>query len=243
MIALQNLRKTFGATVAVRDVSFVAANGEVTGLLGPNGAGKTTTLRLLTGVLKPENGTVHIDGIDAHRQSFEARARLGVVPETVGLYDRLTVREHLVYSAELHGGNRFDVNERVNDVLERVDLTRLASRRAATLSLGQRRRVALARALVHQPANIVFDEPTNGLDVLGVRDVRAEIRRLAAAGCAVIVSTHVMPEISAVCDRIVVLSKGEVVATGTPRELQQRAGASTLEDAFVRTIGTAEGLN
>lgn len=243
MIALQNLRKTFGATVAVRDVSFVAANGEVTGLLGPNGAGKTTTLRLLTGVLRPENGSVHIDGIDAHRQSFEARARLGVVPETVGLYDRLTVREHLVYSAELHGGNRFDVNERVNDVLERVDLTRLASRRAATLSLGQRRRVALARALVHQPANIVFDEPTNGLDVLGVRDMRAEIRRLAAAGCAVIVSTHVMPEISAVCDRIVVLSKGEVVATGTPRELQQRAGASTLEDAFVRTIGTAEGLN
>ena len=243
MIALQNLRKTFGATVAVRDVSFVAANGEVTGLLGPNGAGKTTTLRLLTGVLKPENGTVHIDGIDAHRQSFEARARLGVVPETVGLYDRLTVREHLVYSAELHGGNHFDVNERVNDVLERVDLTRLAGRRAATLSLGQRRRVALARALVHQPANIVFDEPTNGLDVLGVRDMRAEIRRLAAADCAVIVSTHVMPEISAVCDRIVVLSKGEVVATGTPRELQQRAGASTLEDAFVRTIGTAEGLN
>jgi sodium transport system ATP-binding protein len=243
MIALQNLRKTFGATVAVRDVSFVAANGEVTGLLGPNGAGKTTTLRLLTGVLKPENGTVQIDGIDAHRQSFAARARLGVVPETVGLYDRLTVREHLVYSAELHGCNRFDVHERVTDVLERVDLTRLANHRAATLSLGQRRRVALARALVHQPANVVFDEPTNGLDVLGVRDVRAEIRRLAAAGCAVIVSTHVMPEISAVCDRIVVLSKGVVVAAGTPRELQQRAGASTLEDAFVRTIGTAEGLN
>jgi sodium transport system ATP-binding protein len=155
----------------------------------------------------------------------------------------LTVREHLLYSAELHGCKRLDLNRRVNGVLERVDLTRVASRRAATLSLGQRRRVALARALVHEPANVVFDEPTNGLDVLGVRDVRAEIRRLAAAGCAVLVSTHVMPEITAVCDRIVVLAKGEVVATGTPREIQERTGASTLEDAFVRTIGSAEGLN
>ena len=243
MIALQGLHKTFGAIVAVRDVSFKAMNGEVTGLLGPNGAGKTTTLRLLTGALRPENGTVLIDGIDAHRLPFAARARLGVVPETVGLYDRLTVREHLLYSAELHGGKRFDLNRRVNTVLERVDLTRLASRRAATLSLGQRRRVALARALVHEPANIVFDEPTNGLDVLGVRDVRAEIRRLAASGCAVIVSTHVMPEITAVCDRIVVLAKGEVVAMGTPREIQERTGAPTLEEAFVRTIGSAEGLN
>lgn len=243
MIALQGLRKTFGSIVAVRDVSFAAVNGEVTGLLGPNGAGKTTTLRLLTGALTPEKGAVLIDGIDAHRQPFDARARLGVVPETVGLYDRLTVREHLLYSAELHGCKRFDLNKRVNGVLERVDLTRVASRRAATLSLGQRRRVALARALVHEPANVVFDEPTNGLDVLGVRDVRAEIRRLAAAGCAVLVSTHVMPEITAVCDRIVVLAKGEVVATGTPREIQERTGASTLEDAFVRTIGSAEGLN
>ena len=243
MIALQGLRKTFGAIVAVRDVSFEAMNGVVTGLLGPNGAGKTTTLRLLTGALRPENGTVLIDGIDAHRLPFAARARLGVVPETVGLYDRLTVREHLLYSAELHGGKRVDLNRRVNTVLERVDLTRLASRRAATLSLGQRRRVALARALVHEPANIVFDEPTNGLDVLGVRDVRAEIRRLAASGCAVIVSTHAMPEITAVCDRIVVLAKGEVVAMGTPREIQERTGAPTLEEAFVRTIGSAEGLN
>ena len=243
MIVLQNLRKAFGATIAVRDVSFVAADGEVTGLLGPNGAGKTTTLRMLTGVLTPECGRVQIDGIDAHRQPFEARSRLGVVPETVGLYDRLTVREHVLYSAALHDRNRGNIGECVEEVLERVDLTRLAGRRAATLPLGQRRRVALARALVHHPANVVFDEPTNGLDVLGVRDVRAEIRRLAAAGCAVIVSTHVMPEISAVCDRIVVLSKGQVVATGTPRELQERSGASTLEDAFIQTIGTAEGLN
>jgi sodium transport system ATP-binding protein len=243
VIALHQLRKRFGSVMAVSDVSFVAANGEVTGLLGPNGAGKTTTLRLLTGVLKPERGTVSIDGIDVHREPFAARARLGVVPETVGLYDRLTVREHLLYSARLHGGHGLDLRHRVDAALERADLTRVASRRASSLSLGQRRRVALARALVHQPGNVLFDEPTNGLDVLGVRDMRAEIRRLAAAGCAVIVSTHVMPEISAVCDRIVVLAKGEVVAIGTPGELQERTGASTLEDAFVRTIGSAEGLN
>ena len=243
MIALQQLRKRFGAVVAVSDVSFVAPNGEVTGLLGPNGAGKTTTLRLLTGALKPERGTVSIDGIDAHRQPFDARARLGVVPETVGLYDRLTVREHLVYSAQLHRVQHADLRRRVDAALERADLTSLASRRAATLSLGQRRRVALARALVHEPANVLFDEPTNGLDVLGVRDMRAEIRRLAATGCAVILSTHVMPEISAVCDRIVVLARGEVVAIGTPRDLLERTGTATLEDAFVRTIGSAEGLS
>lgn len=243
MMELQGLRKTFGSTVAVGRVSFVARNGQVTGLLGPNGAGKTTTLRMLTGILSPERGTVTIDGVDVQRDRFAARARLGVVPETIGLYDRLTVREHLLYAGELHGRRGADLERRVNRMLERVDLRSVADRRAATLSLGQRQRVALGRALVHDPPNVVFDEPTNGLDVMGVREVRAEIRRLAAAGCAVIVSTHMMPEISAVCDRIVVLAGGEVVAEGTPHEIQARTGATTLEEAFVRTIGSAEGLN
>ncbi len=243
MIALEGIRKTLGATLAVSNVSFAVQNGQVTGLLGPNGAGKTTTLRTLTGLLTPDRGTVRIDGVDVHRDLFAARARLGVLPETVGLYDRLTVREHLVYTGELHGVQSDDLARRVDSLIQRVGLAHVASRRAATLSLGQRRRVALARALVHEPPNVVLDEPTSGLDVLGVRDVRAEIRRLAVSGCAVIVSTHVMPEISAVCDRIVVLSKGEVVAVGTPEEIQTRAGASTLEEAFVRTIGSAEGLS
>jgi sodium transport system ATP-binding protein len=242
VIALERVRKTFGATVAVSDVSFAARDGQVTGLLGPNGAGKTTTLRMLGGLIASDRGSVLVDGMDVHQSPFEARARLGVLPETVGLYDRLTVREHLLYAGELHGRRGTVLVRRVDDLMDRVGLRRLADRRGATLSLGERRRLALARALVHEPANVVLDEPTNGLDVLGVRDVRAEIRRLAAAGRAVIVSTHMMPEISAVCDRIVVLARGLVVAVGTPAGIQERAGVRSLEEAFVRIIGSAEGL-
>ncbi len=243
MIQLERLHKRFGPTVAVSDVSLVARDGQVTGLLGPNGAGKTTTLRMLTGLLSPTRGRVTIDGVDVHRDPSGARARLGVLPESVGLYDRLTVREHLVYAGTLHGHRGVELARRVDCIIERVALGRVAGRRTAGLSLGERRRVALARALVHKPANVVLDEPTNGLDVLGVRDVRTEIRRLSAEGCAVVVSTHVMPEISAVCDRIVVLSHGRVVAEGAPRDIQARAAAPTLEEAFVRVIGSAEGLN
>jgi sodium transport system ATP-binding protein len=243
VITLDHIRKTFGMTIAVNNVSFVACDGQVTGLLGPNGAGKTTLLRTLGGLLLPDSGRVLVDGTDVHRAPLHARARLGVLPESAGLYDRLTVREHLLYAGRLHGHQGQELAGRVGSLLERTDLTGSADKRAAVLSLGQRRRVALARCLVHDPRNVVLDEPTNGLDVLGVRSVRAEIRRLAAAGCAVIVSTHVMPEISAVCDRIVIMAKGQVVSDGTPEEIQERAGVSSMEEAFVRTIGSAEGLN
>ena len=242
MIAATHLHKSFGSIAAVRDVSFTAAAGEVTGLLGPNGAGKTTTLRMLSGLLSAEKGRVEIDGIDVHRLPRRARGRLGVLQEVVGLYDRLTVREHLRYAGALHGHGGSALSARVDALIARFHLSEIADRRAASLSLGQRRRVALARVLVHAPANIIVDEPTNGLDVLGVRELRAELRRLAAEGCAVIVSTHVMQEIRAVCDRIVVLARGAVVATGTPDEIQARAGAASLEDAFVATVGSAEGL-
>ena len=197
---------------------------------------------MLSGVLSPEQGRVEIDGIDVHRSPREARGRLGVLQEIVGLYDRLTVREHLNYAGALHGCSGAALSARVDALIARLHLADIANHRAAALSLGQRRRVTLARVLVHQPANVVVDEPTNGLDVLGVRQVRTELRRLADEGCAVILSTHVMQEIRAVCDRIVVLARGAVVAIGTPDEIQTRSGAASLEDAFVATVGSAEGL-
>lgn len=243
MIALEKLRKTYGKALAVDGVSFAAPNGVVTGLLGPNGAGKTTALRAITGIVKPDGGTASVDGCDVQQDPLAARARLGVLPEAMGLYDHLTVREHLTYSGGLHGLSGRDFEGRVERLLEELCLLPLAGRLAGHLSMGQRRRVALARALVHDPRNVVLDEPTNGLDVLSAREVRREVRRLADAGCAVLLSSHVMPEVSAVCDRIVILSRGRVVASGTPAEILKRTGASVLEEAFVALIGSEEGLN
>ena len=243
MIEIRDLRKAYGRTVAVESVSFVAGNGEVTGLLGPNGAGKTTTLRAITGLIRPDAGAAMVDGGEVQRDPGRARSRVGILPEVAGLYDQLTVREHLAYAGALHRVAAPGLAARIDALLDQFALAPLADRRAASLSLGQRRRVALARALVHDPANVVLDEPTNGLDVLSAREVRREVRRLAESGRAVILSSHVMPEVSAVCDRIVVLSRGRVVATGTPAEIIARTGRATLEEAFVELIGSEEGLN
>jgi sodium transport system ATP-binding protein len=243
MIQLEGLQKRYGRTVAVRDVSLVAADGIVTGLLGPNGAGKTTALRAITGLVRPDAGRALVDGLDVSQRPAEARARLGVVPESAGTYDRLSVREHVDYSGQLHGMDRSAIERRAGLLLDQLGLTALASRHAGGLSLGERRRLALARALVHDPANLVLDEPTNGLDVMSARGVRHEIRRLAAAGCAVLVSSHMMPEVAAMCDRVVVLARGVVAATGTPAELMAQTGCATLEEAFVHIIGSDEGLN
>jgi sodium transport system ATP-binding protein len=243
MIAVERLRKQYGATIAVESVSFVVPDAAVTGLLGPNGAGKTTTLRALSGLVRPDAGDVHIDGRAVRLDPAAARSRLGVLPETTGLYDFLTVREHLQYSGRLHGLSGPDLNARVERLLEQFALAACSDQRGAGLSLGQRRRVALARALVHNPPNVVLDEPTNGLDVAGAREVRREVRRLAERGCAVLLSSHVMPEVASVCDHVVILSKGSVIASGRPAELLERTGAGSLEDAFVSLMGTEEGLN
>ena len=243
MIEIQDLRKTYGKTVAVRSVSFSAPNGLVTGLLGPNGAGKTTALRAVTGLITPDAGCARVDEVDVGTDPLRARSRLGVLPESAGLYGRLTVREHVLYAGRLHGLRQPGLDARADALLDQFGLAAEASRPAAGLSLGQRRRVALMRALVHQPANVILDEPTNGLDVLGAREVRREARRLADAGCAVVFASHVMPDVSAICDRIVVLSQGAVVAAGTPAEILAATGCSELEDAVVRLIGSAEGLN
>ena len=243
MIRVHDIRKTYGTTAALGGVSLDVPDGMVTGLLGPNGAGKTTTIRSMTGLVHPDAGWVEVDGIKVAGEPIKARARLGVVPETIGIYDHLTVREHIEYSAELQGVAAASLASRVGSVLAQLDLEPLAHRRAAGLSMGERRRVALARALVHDPANLVFDEPTNGLDVLGARAVRRDIRRLAELGRAVLVSSHVMPEVAGLCDRVIVMARGTVVASGTPQELLAHTHSATLEDAFVRAIGSEEGLN
>lgn len=241
MMEVRNLRKTYTGTHALNGVSFVAADGLVTALLGPNGAGKTTTTRALTGLVRPDAGAALIDGLIAG--TAPARSRIGALPEVVGLYDRLTVREHLWYAGRLYGMTDMFLSQRIDELLEDAGLHTVRDKAAGTLSFGQKRRVALARALVHRPRNILLDEPTNGLDVMSIRHVRGQIRRLACAGCAVILSSHAMAEVAAVSDRVVVLASGRVVAQGTPDELLRQTGCLTLEEAFVRSIGSDEGLN
>lgn len=243
MLEVRNLAKSYGATVAVARVSFMVPDGQVTALLGPNGAGKSTTIRAMVGLVTPDAGAVMVDGLEVRRNVGRARALLGVLPEVAGLYDRLTVREHIEYAGRLQSMSQPDLAWRVRAVLEQCGLSSVADRTAGTLSLGQRRRVALARALVHEPGNVILDEPTNGLDVLSAREVRTEIRRVADAGRAVVFSSHVMPEVAAVCDRVVIVARGLVVAEGTPQDLLAMTGCASLEDAFVALIGSEEGLN
>ena len=237
MIHALNLRKQFGNVVAVDDVSFSAPDGAVTGLLGPNGAGKTTSLRMVYGLLKPASGKVEIDGIDVALRPLEAQARIGVLPDISGLYTRLTAREHIRYYGNLHGLNGAELEARIDKWVDILSLHDVIERRVAGFSHGERTKVALARALVHNPQNILLDEPTNGLDVMSTRAVRELIRRLRAEGRCVVFSSHVMQEVSALCDRIVVIAHGRVAAEGTAEELLLQTGQTSLEDAFVQLAG------
>jgi len=237
MIHAYNLRKQFGNVVAVDDVSFSAPDGAVTGLLGPNGAGKTTSLRMVYGLLKPASGKVEIDGIDVAARTLEAQARIGVLPDISGLYQRLTAREHIRYYGNLQGIKGPELESRINKWVEVLGLEDVIERRVAGFSHGERTKVALARALVHNPQNILLDEPTNGLDVMSTRAVRELIRQLRSQGRCVVFSSHVMQEVSALCDRIVVIAHGRVVAEGTAEELLAQTGMTSLEDAFVQLAG------
>ena len=242
MIEARALHKEFGAVKAVDDVTFRADDGIVTGLLGPNGAGKTTTLRMLTTLIVPDSGAALIDGIDVTKDPMEARRRLGVLPDARGLYPRLTAREHARYAGRLHGMPKQLLEQRIEELVQQLDLASIADRRTEGFSNGERVKVALARALVHSPRNVLLDEPTNGLDVLATRAVRELIRKLKADGKCVVFSSHVMQEVSALCDRIVVVAHGRVVADGTPDELKARAGTASLEEAFISIIGSDKGL-
>jgi sodium transport system ATP-binding protein len=221
----------------VRDVSFIARDGEITGLLGPNGAGKTTTLRMLYTLIRPDSGRVLIDAEDAATDPLAARRRLGVLPDARGLYRRLTARENIAYYAELHGLDTGTAQQRINALIERLGMHAIADRRTEGFSQGERVKTAIARALVHDPANVVLDEPTNGLDVLATRALRDFLHSLKREGRCVLLSTHVMQEVAALCDRVVVIAQGHVVATGTPDELRAQTGETSLEEAFMRLIG------
>ena len=240
MIEVAQLHKRFGEVLAVDGVSFTAADGTVTGLLGPNGAGKTTTLRMLYGLIAPDQGHIHVDGIDVAADPLQAQTKLGVLPDTHGLYPRLTAREHVRYFGRLHGMGGAGLESRIGELIETLDMTDIADRRSQGFSHGERMKVSVARALVHGPRNVLLDEPTNGLDVMSTRAVRGIIRRLKDEGKCVLFSSHIMQEVSALCDSIVIIARGQVVARGAPDELRSQTGHESLEDAFVALTGIDE---
>ena len=242
MIEARQLARRFGKIEAVRDVSFVAPDGAITGLLGPNGAGKSTTLRMLCTVLRPDSGSARVDGQDVAADPLAARRRIGVLSHASGLYPHLTARENIVYFGALHGLPAAERARRADELVRLLELGDCADRPAKGFSQGQRLKTALARALVHAPRNVVLDEPTNGLDVMAVRTLRSLLRRLRDEGCCVLFSSHVMQEVAALCDDVVVIARGTVVARGTPEALREQTGEAALEDAFVKLIGSSEGL-
>ena len=242
MIEVRNLQKRFGEVVAVDGVSFIARDGEITGLLGPNGAGKTTTLRCLYTLMQPDRGEILIDGLDAAADPVAVRRRLGVLPDARGIYKRLTARENIAYFGRLHGIDPVTLDRRIEAAIAALEMGDFADRRAEGYSQGQRVKTAIARALVHDPKNVVLDEPTNGLDVMATRSMRGFLRNLKADGRCVLFSSHIMQEVAALCDRIVVIAKGRVVADESPDSLRAQTGQANLEDAFVTLIGSDEGL-
>ena len=238
MIRIEDLHKRFGDVVAVDGISFEAPDGQVTGLLGPNGAGKTTTLRMLYGLMRPDGGRIEVDGAEVSADPQAAQAKMGILPDSRGLYPRLTPREHLRYFGQLHGCA--DLDARIDELVQLLDMDAIADRRSEGFSQGERVKTALGRALVHDPANVILDEPTNGLDVMATRAMRGLIRRMREEGKCVLFSSHIMQEVSALCDRIIIISTGRIVAAGTPDELREQSGRDNLEDAFVTLTGLDE---
>ena len=250
MIVAESLRKTFPGkgkdktpVVAVDDVGFTAHDGQITGLLGPNGAGKTTTLRMLYTLMAPETGRVLVDGVDAAADPQRVRRTLGVLPHARGVYKRLTARENITYFGQLHGLSPAQIDQRTGALAQALQMQDFLDRATEGFSQGQRTKTAIARALVHDPRNVILDEPTNGLDVMTTRGLRGFLKDLRAEGRCVIFSSHIMQEVAALCDRIVVVAQGRVVAQGSTDELREQAGEANLEDAFVKLIGTDEGLH
>jgi len=224
---------------AVAGVDFTAADGCITGLLGPNGAGKTTTLRIVAALLPPDSGRVLVDGIDVTAQPAAALARMGVLSDARGLYPRLTARENIVYYGRLHGLAEDAAQARAEALAKVLEMTPLLDRATVGFSQGERMKTALARALVHDPPNIILDEPTNGLDVLATRSLREALRRLRdEQGKCIVFSTHIMQEVERLCDQVVLVSHGRTVATGTVAELSARTGERDFEEAFVKLAFT-----
>lgn len=236
MIRVDKIHKSFGKVRAVRGVSFDAPDGKITGLLGPNGAGKSTTLRVLYTVLKPDQGSASIDGADVVKDSLVARQNIGALPHGAGLYPHLTARENVAYYARLCGTDKSEVDDRVASILDLLEIDDFADRRTKGFSQGQRTKVSLARALVHDPQNVILDEPTNGLDVMATRSLRRLILKLKDSGRCVLFSSHVMQEVAALCDDICIIANGQVAIDDSLAGIRERTGQDDLEEAFVSAI-------
>ncbi len=247
MIVAENLHKAFKTKTrlihAVQNVGFQAEDGRITGLLGPNGAGKTTTMRMLYTLMKPDQGRVLVDGIDAAVDPIAVRRQLAVLPDARGVYKRLTARENIAYFGQLHGLSAARIRERTKVLSTALEMEDILDRQTEGFSQGQRTKTAIARALVHDPRNVILDEPTNGLDVMTTRALRGFLRGLRDEGRCVIFSSHIMQEVAALCDHVVIIAQGTVMAAGSADELRAQTGESNLEDAFVKAIGTEEGLH
>jgi sodium transport system ATP-binding protein len=242
MIEVQEVRKQFGAVHALGGVSFTARDGQITALLGPNGAGKTTLLRTLVGLLRRDHGSIAIDGVDPEKDPLAVRRNIGFLTDQFGLYERLSTREYLSYFGELNGMGAAALRQRIDEVSALLQMDDILERRAKGFSQGQRIKVALARTLLHRPRHLLLDEPSRGLDVMSTRALRHALSALRAEGCCVIMATHVMQEVSHLCDDVIVIAKGHTVAQGSPEELCRRTGIANLEDAFVNLVGTEEGI-
>ena len=241
MIEVHDVRKQFGDVKALGGVSFSARDGHITALLGPNGAGKTTLLRTLVGLLKRDHGTIAIDGVDPERDPLAVRRNIGFLTDQFGLYERLSTREYLTYFGELNGLGGAALKARIDEVSELLSMDDILERRTKGFSQGQRIKVALARTLLHRPRNLLLDEPSRGLDVMSTRALRRALTALRADGCCVIMATHVMQEVTHLCDDVIVIAQGHTVAQGSPNELCRRTGIENLEDAFVSLVGE-EGI-
>jgi len=242
---MSNLQKTFftgGAQVIALDgLSLNARDGRVTGLIGPNGAGKTTAFRIVYGLLTPDSGNASVDGIDVNSERMAAQRQLGVLPDVRGLYPRLTAREHIRYFGQLHGAGGKMLEDDIDDLIARLGMEEFADRRAKGFSRGQELKVALGRALVHRPKNLILDEPTNGLDVMSSRSVRDLIKEMRDQGHCILISSHIMSEVAAICDDLVIVTNGRAIASGTPDELREQTGASDIEEVFVRAVLKEQG--
>ncbi len=240
MIEVSNLSKRFGAVQAVKQVSFTARDGNITALLGPNGAGKSTTLRILASVVQPDGGYARVAGMDVAGQAMQVRRSIGVLPHNSGLYARLTGVENIRYFGRLQGLSNSELDERIEGLVEMLDMADFAGRRTAGFSQGQKIKVALARALIHNPQHVILDEPTNGLDVMATRALRSIVRQLKTHGKCVLFSSHIMQEVDALCDDVVVIGKGEVKFDGSIEALRSHAGTDDLEEAFIQLAGVEE---
>ena len=236
MIEVRSLCKSFGEINAVRNVTFTAENGKVTGLLGPNGAGKSTTLRILYGLLTQDSGDALIDGVEIKSDRLLAQRKIGVLPDSHGLYIRLTAREHIHYFGRLHNIDRNLLETRTNELIRLLNMESIADRRVEGFSQGERMKVCLARSLIHDPPNVLLDEPTNGLDVMTTRTVREIISELRQRNITVLFSSHLMHEVSRLCDHIIIVSEGAIVASGTTDKIRAAAQEDNLEDAFVKLV-------